>query len=334
MISRVTNVQVNNAFVQQIFEQRAALEQARQQVSTGYKVTHPSDDPARAGTITQAQLTSQRVERHIQRVASATGLLETQESALNQGETIMLRIKEIAVAAANESVSAAGRATMAQEVFQLRESLVSIANSQYRGVYIWGGADDNDPPFDAATYAVPASASDPAHVRYIYDAEAGTDLSRSIQITDTESVQLTTPGDDVWANAISATERLGRALEGYRTDPEDLSTLPTGTGNAFNLPNEYSQQTVAIRAAIDDIENARSNDITNERTSIGSRINRVQRASTVLGEIKINTETARAAIQDVDVFEAASKFSSLQLSLQGLLASGAQINNLSLLNYL
>ena len=61
---------------------------------------------------------------------------------------------------------------------------------------------------------------------------------------------------------------------------------------------------------------------------------RQTQVTAVLESLKINTDAARASIQDADPFESASQYANLQSSLQALLASGAQINNLSLLNYL
>lgn len=332
--TRVTNVSTTLTFISQIFERREALDRTRAQVASGFRVEKPSDDPSRAATISQLQNTSKRLERHRERIASATGLLETQESVLNSVEQLLVRAREIGTQAANGTFSHETRESMSTEVFQLRDTLVSLANTKYQGVYLFAGAADTTAPFTASTYTNPSSSSDPANTRYVWTNATGSDQTRSIRVSDHDTVRITSSGEDIFSSAIAGLERLGRSLHGYRTTPEDLSTLPTGGGVAFNLPAEYGEQTSAILLATDAIESARHNDVVEERSSVGSRLNRILQAGELIDSVKVTTEQARATLQDIDIFEAASQLTALQTSLEGLLAAGNRINGLSLLDFI
>ncbi len=334
MALRVTNILATQNFIAQIFDQRLAMEKSREEVATGIRVNEPSDDTAHAATISQLQTISQRLEQQKQRIASATTALENQETVLDSTEALLLRARELAAQAANGTVSAEVRRTMAGEVFQIRDTLEGLANSRFQGVYIYGGAASDTPPFTDSTYTTPATATDPANTRVVFSNALGSSQLRSVQISDHESIAINSSGDTVFSNAISAVERLGRALAGYRTDPEDLSTLPVGTGAAYNFPNDYDAQTQAIRDSMDAIEFARGNDIVNERTTVGGRLARIEQAGNLIDTVKLNSEKARTSLQEVDILQAASDLSLLQTSLQALLASGSQINSLSLLNFL
>ncbi len=334
IVSRTANLQVTRAFIASFQNQQLSLEASREQITTGRKVNDPSDDSGRSGTIAALQETLRRLELYKDRMNIADNLLAQQEGIMNSAEQILVRARELATQGANETLGVDQRATLATEVFELRDAFVTLANTRLQGRYIYGGADDDDPPFDATTYTNPADPNDPASVRYIFDNEAGTALTRSVQVNDSSAVRVTTSGDDVFTNGIIALERLGRALSGYRTTPEDLSGPPDGGGVPFVFPTEFEEQTADILEALDLVEAARANDLAIEKASIGSRGARIEEARSINDTMLLNVEQSRSTYQDVDIVEAVSDFQTLQVSLEATLATGATINRLSLLDFL
>ncbi len=347
MAARVSTGQYLNGFVNQIFDVRSRLETTRNQISTGVKVNTPSDDPGRSGTIVNLQNLSQRIDRHADRVVTARIYLETQEQVVTSANDVLIRAEELATQAANETYTRESRKQIGAEIFQLRDQLASLANTKSYGVYIYGGLDDGDTPFDAqpAFYPTPAIGQNPsANTHYQLDsvvASPGQDTTRSVRISDTESIRINTAAKDVFLDAINALERLGRALEGSRTDLIDADgdgaiddPDPAGTHLDYTFPGDYSVQSADIRAALNAIQSARSNNLETELSSIGARTNRLNQTEEILATLKDHTETSRAAIQDADIFEASASFTNLQTSLEALLSSGSRISNLSLLDYL
>ena len=102
----------------------------------------------------------------------------------------------------------------------------------------------------------------------------------------------------------------------------------------MTFPGDFSTQTADIQTLIDEIERTRNDEIELERANIGARLNRLSQAEEIIQVVKFNTQQGLSAIQDADIFEAASDFSNLQLALEGLLSSGARLNDLSLLDFL
>ena len=329
---RVTNIETTRRFLELVNQQRFNLSEVQQQLSTGIKVATPSDDPGRAGTIAQFNSTLERISRHKERMGYATNILSQQENLLAQTNDLLVRARELATQGGNGTMSVEGRQQIADEVWQIRDNLVALANTTVQGRYIFHGARDDTPPFVEAGYANPATGS-PSE-RYIYDiTAAGYDQTRSVNITDSLSVRINTPGNQIFSNAIAAVERLGRALDGYDTLPA-APALPDGTGNAFTFPQDYDLQTADILEAMDLIETARSTEVGPERSDIAGRVARIDLASGILDTVKVDTENARAAIRDTDVVEAASLFQNYQTSLEATLASGAQLTRLSLLDFI
>ena len=335
-VQKITTLQATNRFIDQMFQQRAQIQTAQDEVSSGIKIAKPSDDPARSATISTLQNTLSRIARHSQRIDYGVGMLEHQEATLNSANDIIIRIKEIGTQAANETVSSQTRAQMAEEVWRLRDQLVALGNTKYQGSYIYGAADDGVPVFDlhdATTIPIGQSvpATGDASTRYQWHSGTGALTTRMVQITDDQQVRVNSSGDQIFSRAIGAAEILGRALQGYRTG--NVGGVPDGTGNAMVFPQDYHDQTSEIIVNIDRIDTAR-NDIIVELNNVGSRLAQLDQAKNILGSIKENTEKVRSSFQDADIFDAASRLQNLQTGLQGLLASGSQINNLSLLNFI
>ena len=337
MTTRITNIQQTNNWVDQMYAQRRQIDKIQNEVSSGLKVALPSEDPGRAGTITKFQSTVQRIERHGDRITTAVSILETQESVLDSIQNILIRAREINTQASNGTVPEAVRATLAKEVFQLRDELVGLINTRSQGSYIYGGAADDTPPFQVANavtggYVVPGDGTSPESQRYVWVNSDGASSTKAISVTDSDTVKLNTPAS-IFQNAVSSIERLGRALSGYRTEPAPPA-LPDGTGTALTFPGDYTEQTTDLLECLDLLEDAQVNDVEIERTDVGARANRLYRARDILELVKLNTEKARSGIQDADIFESSSRLAGMELSLQALLASGSKITELTLLNYI
>jgi flagellar hook-associated protein 3 FlgL len=368
MAFRVTNSQFTNTFINQVNQTKTDLEKTRNRLTSGLDIANPSDDPARAGTVVGLQNTIQRIERHKERISYATNFLSVQETAMSTANEVMIRLKELATQGANGTIAPDVRQQIADEVFQLRDQLASLANTKEQGVYIYGGTDDDDPPFvyeanyfeDGTATGDGSPAGSPERGHWLFsvnnvitaDTELGHDQTRLVNISDTEKVRVNTSAK-VFEDAITAATLLGRSLEGYQTglvdrdadgEVDDLqSVVDAGNTNrqlalsdplAVNYDSELAVQLGQISQAMAALDEARSSDIEIELSSLGARLARVEQTESILESIGINTEEARAAIQDTDVVEAASSFANLQTNLEALLATGARISNLSLLDFI
>lgn len=328
-MTRVTESQLASALIGYVQNHRTTIQKLNEEISTGIKVNTPGDSND-SGTISQFRQSLDRVESYKNRITSVQSFLTFQDDALNQANELLVRAKEIASQAANETNSATTRAQMAEEVFQIRDHLVSLANSTYQGKYVYGGADDDDPPYDANVYTVPPTGG--ASQRYVFDAEPGTSTTRSVQLTDDLSITTNTPGNQIFDNGIQAMERLGRALAGYQTNP--AVGAPDGTGAAYTFPAQYSQQTADIRNTIDLLNTARQNDILPERVSISGRMRRIETAKSLLDLTKASGEEVLDRLQNTDVFDSASQLSQAQTALQASLTVSTQVLKLSILDFL
>lgn len=94
-----------------------------------------------------------------------------------------------------------------------------------------------------------------------------------------------------------------------------------------------ADNTTGITLAGEDLETA-TDRLSEARALVGVYANRVTRATQRQEDLNVLDEQLRTNVQDLDYAEAAVRFNSLRTQLQAALQSGAQIQNLSLLDFL
>jgi flagellar hook-associated protein 3 FlgL len=328
-MTRISENQAQRTLVTYTAENKRRIEKLSRQLSSGLKVERPGDSPE-SGTVARYQQMLQNIENFATTASQTREKLTFQDEITSQAHDIVVRAKEIATQAANDSVNVSGRATLAEEVFQMRDHLVNLANSTFQGRYVFGGLDDDDPPFDAGTYTNPATGA--ASVRYFFDNEAGTTTSSTVNLTENVTITVSTPGDQIFGDSIAALERLGRALAGYETLPS-VGT-PDGTGAAYTFPTDFAKQSSAIQGTIDLLESAREGDILPERVSLGGRMRRIDTAEALLELTRRSAQEALGRIQNADETETAASLASTQNALEASYSVTARVLRLTVLDYL
>lgn len=330
MTFRVTDSQSVRGLLTGVQRQRVLIDKLGQDISSGYKVRNPGDS-SDAATIAQFHQTLERYEGYKNRIAAVQSYLVFQDDALKDVNEVLTRARELATQGANEPNGVEVRLEMAEEVWELRDHLISIANTKYQGKYVYNGTVDDQVPFTPLTYTVPASGS--ASQRYVYDIgnNSGTQENKTVQISDDLNIVINTPGDGVFEDAIAALERLGRALSGYRTTP--ATGIPDGGGTAYTFPDDLEEQTADIQATIDMIDAANAL-VEIERVDLGGRMRRIETAESVMELHETTAIEALSKLQFTDMAEAATQLSQAQYALEASLTVSAKILNQSLLDFI
>jgi flagellar hook-associated protein 3 FlgL len=328
-MTRISENQFSKLLVNYTVNNKERVNKYSEQVATGLKASLPSDSED-AGVISRYKQTLDRIDGYMTTIARVKSVVQFQDDALSQMTDLITRAKEIAQQGANESLTPSARAFLAEEVYQIRDQVAGLGNSSFQGKYIYGGADDDDPPFDGTLYDEPATG--PASVKYEFDAEIGTSQERSVRITDDMSMTLNTPGNVVFGTTIEALERLGRSLSGYATTPD---TGPTdGGGSAYSFPADYTTQTADIKKVLDLLNKARDEDVIPERTALGGKMRRLQTAESLLTLTKTSAQEVLSRIQNADETESVASLSQAQTALQASYSVTAKVLRLTIMDYL
>ncbi|MBS42949.1 MAG: flagellar hook-associated protein 3 [Nocardioides sp.] len=126
----------------------ARMAVTQEKLSTGKDVNRPSDDPTASTTAMRLRADVASTEQHVRNAQSADGWLSVTDSALGTMADQVRRASDLALQAANATASGAGQEAFAAEIDQLRDSLLSVANTTYLGRPVLGGITAGSQAFD------------------------------------------------------------------------------------------------------------------------------------------------------------------------------------------
>ncbi|OWW18800.1 flagellar hook-associated protein FlgL [Noviherbaspirillum denitrificans] len=155
---RISTNTIFDRGVARMGELQSDLARTQQQVSTGRRITSPSDDPvaaARALDVTQSKEINEKFA--INRRNAQEGLVAS-EGALQNVTTLLQDVKTLVVSAGNGALDDTQRGYISTELKGRLEELIGLANSRDgAGAYIFAGYQSATQPFTAsatgATYA-------------------------------------------------------------------------------------------------------------------------------------------------------------------------------------
>lgn len=123
----------------------------QEQLSSGKQISRPSDGPGQAASAMQLRGSLRTTEQYVRNADDAYAWLATADSALQAVSTSLQRARDLAVQGANAgAMPIQARQAIADEVRQIRETVLGLANTQYLGRPVFGGTTDGGSAYDAA----------------------------------------------------------------------------------------------------------------------------------------------------------------------------------------
>jgi len=293
-IGRVTQATIFRQLTSSVDSIQRQLARTQAEISSQKKLLDPSDDPAGAAEANRLRGQTSALQAIDDGIGFGTAVLGAEDSALDQTENLISRAQEIATQAASGLSTPAARQQASEEVAQIERGVLTLANTQLDGRYVFGGLATGPQPF--------ANLDDPGFT--VATAYSGSANPFNLPIGSGQTVALTTPGDQVFGPTLTALDNLRQ-------------TLATGAA-----PN----------ASIDELNTA-ANSILAERSSVGGRVTRLQDRSTQVNQLSDNASTLLSGVEDVDLTTAISQLVQLQTALQATLAAGGSLQQ-SILDYL
>jgi flagellar hook-associated protein 3 FlgL len=127
------------------------LADLQSQLSSGRQITKPSDSPAGTAQALNLRGEIKRMDQYQNSATDALGWLTTVDSSLTATNTQLQKVRELMLQSANVgSNDSTSQATLAQQVDQIRTSLISLANTSYLGRPVFGGTTGGAVAFDAS----------------------------------------------------------------------------------------------------------------------------------------------------------------------------------------
>jgi len=307
---RIGTLQMFRQGVNSMLEQQTKLFQTQIQLSTGKRINSPSDDPTGAAQLVGLSQTSKITAQYQDNILAARTRLEQEDTTLGSVGNTMQRVRELTVAALNDTNGLQERRAMAIEIRQLADELMGLANrTDGNGQFMFSGFRVLTVPFSETTPGV-----------FAYAGDAG---QRQIQVGSARQIADGDSGQAVFMDipdggGVGGFESIFTTLETLASDLE-VGSPPTG-----NPPNGTT---------LDQLDRA-MNQLLEFRASVGARLNALDNQENTNAAMLIQLEQTRSTVEDLDYAEAASRLSRESVALQAAQQAFIKVQNLTLFNYL
>jgi flagellar hook-associated protein 3 FlgL len=257
----------------------ARFERAAQQVSSGQRLSHLHVAPSDSAEMVQLNDQLARLDQFRTNADSSSYFLQVSDSTLNSLYNLVTSIYTVGSEAANSFNDANALSALAAEIRSQHDQILSLANTQVEGRYIFAGLQTTSPAFtvvgDTATYQ-------------------GDGAVNTIRISDGLQVEGNIPGSAVFSPVFANVEALLAAVESG-----DQSAIKSSLGqfsSALATVNQVRARLGVNLGKLDDAEAALQTQETNVKTR-QSHIGDVDMAAAIsqLSQIQTALQAAQAA---------------------------------------
>lgn len=377
-------------------QRQKALADLQEKISAGKQVVRPSDNPMAAALAERAQTRIDRLHSDQRALANQRNSIAQAESSLGDTVTLLQNARQLMLNAGNASYSATDRASLVQQLADIKDQLLALANTQdSNGLPVFSGLGSSGAPFvqtstgvqftglngetastaqslpgsmngQAIWMAVPsgngvfnvsAAAGNTGQVwsdaGQVTNPTAltghGYQISFAVSAGNTVySVTDTTTGTPVSSNTpyvagqSIAFDGLSLKVQGSPQPGDSLQLSPSGRTDIFSLLDNTIQglgstsaatrmQTLQrslteLDAGLDRVQSARG--------QAGNWLNRADAIGTDQEQRGVQLEADRSRVEDLDMVKGLSDLQTQQTGYEAALKSYAQVQRLSLFNFI
>lgn len=148
MVMRISSIQAFNNGVAGLGRNYSNVIRTQEQISSGNRILTPADDPVASVRLLQLEQQQSILKQYSDNLTAAKNSLTQEETTLNSINTVLQRVRELAVRAGGGSLSSEDRNSIAKELSEREAELLNLMNSRNaRGEYLFAGNLGKTEPF-------------------------------------------------------------------------------------------------------------------------------------------------------------------------------------------
>jgi len=294
---RVSNKMMLDSIIKNINTNEQKLFRAQKKVSTGKKLTLPSDDPVKMGQVLGFNKSLSMIGQYQKNISMGETRFEMAEPALDAVDELLHEAKQLAIDLSSGNIDDQTREYSLRAVENIYNQMMDYANSKVGEQYIFSGHQTKTAPYTHDAGFNATWHGDVGDVRLI--------------IGQNKDISLNNGGEKVFeANGTEFFDILRDLRSGIQTDDSTL------IADQVDLLTSASEHVRSIR--ID-----------------GSvKYNQLKSAENKLSQLKINIENLKSNATDANMSEAIIELQAQQTAYEVSLASSAKIVQTNLLDFL
>jgi len=294
---RITAFTIFNQLTRSLTDNLRSMSRLSNMLASGKKINSPSEDVSGMMKAMDYKVSINEIEQYRRNIDEANERLSYAETTMASVTNALTRAGELANQASSGTQNVDTRAALAEEVANLRDEIMSLANSKLRNKYMFSGFKTDTQSFDAG---------------FNYQGDSG---EVNVMIDRNATMAINIPGDEVFGSG--ATSIMGTL--------DSLYNALVSTDDAVAQAGAQTALTT-VDSALDQIANVRAD--------IGARLNYLDDRKSNLDDRDITLKTYLSEIEDTDIAYTVSEISKTEVALQSLRQSGAEVLSQSLLDFL
>ncbi|MBO2521675.1 MAG: hypothetical protein CW345_07725 [Firmicutes bacterium] len=310
MAFRVTNQMMSQRMLENLWASMRRLDKWNQQLSTGRRISLPSDDPADTETAMRLRTLLREGEQYVRNVDDALAWLEATDAALNHATQVLQRARELIIYGGNGTLTDEARQALATEMNQLIHDLFAVANTKHGQRYLFAGENTLIRPFEAILEEPDDPSSPVGNFQYHgtrYEPADGFD-GLELEIEAGNTLRYNIFGNDVFEPIFDVLIAVREHLENG-----NLNDL---TGDDLRKFDEAMDNLLRWRA------------------EVGARVNRLELVRERLSQNQVNLEKLSAEVEGIDIAEVIMRLKMEENVYRAALGAGARIIQPTLLDFL
>lgn len=327
---RITNGMLTNNMMSNLNSNLNRLQKYQQQGATGRKFNKPSDDPIGMSKSLRLYTDVSKVEQYERNLNDANSWMYTTENALIEFNEVIHRVRELSVDMANGTKTKEDTQKAAEEVKQLKEQIIKLANTSHAGRSIFTGFKTDENLLDEKG-------------EYIISVKSG-DVSK-YNVGISESMNINTVGMRLFGTG--SKNAAGDFVFDFEDEEFDFGFKDNGNeGQKSTVIDMFDQLIDAmgggeedgfdqrkIGAMLDIVDGVHENSLA-IRAEIGAKTNRLEMTEKRLSSEKLNFTSVLSINEDVNYAELIMNTKLAENVYNASLSIGSKIIQPTLLDFL
>jgi flagellar hook-associated protein 3 FlgL len=304
---RITTSMVQRNVLSDLSSLQSQLAKTQSKAASQKEITRPSDDPFGTSRAMGIRSNIGANEQYIRNIQDAQGWMDTTESALDSVTQFIHTAQDLLVQGSTDTSDAVSRKAIAAQLDQIIEGIKESANATHGDKYVGSGTATSIAPYKLGaddTYQGNQAGLDPTIAGVVREIGPGVTMS---------------------INSV-ADELLG-------------SGQAAGDGKLLNVLRDISDHLkandgAALRGGDNTKLQAQLDAVLGVRARNGAQTNRLESANTRLDQINGTLTSQLSDTEDADIAKTMIDFNSQSAAYQAALRAGANIVQVSLMDFL
>lgn len=306
------------------------MSKLQDQMTSGKVINRPSDDPVVAVKGMGYRVDLDKNKQYQRNMREAHTWLDSTDEALDQVGTVLIRVKELIVQAANDTNTTDEREKILGEIKELRAHIQDLGNTRVGENYIFSGTKTGTPLFVTEEDLT----NPPNTITVMNDAvttPAGAEPGKkaiNINVFDGISMQVNTSGMELFGDIDTYLAQVESVLNKHNDDPTSGGATGEEIGDLLGIEG-LGTGTVTVKF----LEKITA-DVLEVRATVGARQNRLELMENRLSVQEVNVTKQMSLNEDTDYAKTITEMVTAESIHQASLSVGAKIIQQTLVDFI